>query len=198
MSRAVISRDRDGAVARPSGRAYYLAAAVRDFDDNEFPLAYLITFRCYGTWLHGDRRGSMDRNHNVYTSPKISKNKSFENSDRQQLKHPRMALDARQREVVEKTVRAVCDYRSYALRALNVRTNHAHSVVTTMCKPEPVLDAFKSYSTRALRRTGLIGANQKPWARHGSTVYLWKERDVAKAIEYVMLGQGDELFSLDD
>ena len=27
---------------------------MRDFDDNEFPLAYLITFRCYGTWLHGD------------------------------------------------------------------------------------------------------------------------------------------------
>ena len=26
---------------------------MRDFDDNEFPLAYLITFRCYGTWLQG-------------------------------------------------------------------------------------------------------------------------------------------------
>jgi len=38
----------------------------------------------------------------------------------------------------------------------------------------------------------------KLWARHGSTIYLWKERDVAKAIEYVMLGQGDELFRLDD
>ena len=32
--------------------------------------------------------------------------------------------------------------------------------------------------------------------RHGSTVYLWKERDVAKAIEYVMLGQGEDLFRL--
>ena len=34
---------------------------MRDFDENEFPLAYLITFRCYGTWVHGDERGSMDR-----------------------------------------------------------------------------------------------------------------------------------------
>ncbi|HMT07731.1 MAG TPA: hypothetical protein PKA82_06975 [Pyrinomonadaceae bacterium] len=24
-----------------------------DFDENEFPLGYLITFRTYGTWLHG-------------------------------------------------------------------------------------------------------------------------------------------------
>ena len=25
-----------------------------DFQDRIQPLAYLITFRCYGTWLHGD------------------------------------------------------------------------------------------------------------------------------------------------
>jgi hypothetical protein len=65
--------------------------------------------------------------------------------------------------------------------------------------PEPGwLDTFKSYSTRALRKAGLISAGIKPWIRHGSTIYLWKERDVAKAIEYVMLGQGDDLFRLDD
>jgi len=28
------------------------STSMRDFDDNEFPLAHLITFRCYGTWLH--------------------------------------------------------------------------------------------------------------------------------------------------
>ena len=67
-----------------------------------------------------------------------------------------------------------------------------------MCKPEAVLNAFKSYSTRELRKEKLIGMVQKPWARHGSTIYLWKEADVAKAIEYVLFGQGDELFSLDD
>jgi len=61
-----------------------------------------------------------------------------------------------------------------------------------------VLDAFKSYATRALREAGLVSMKVKLWARHGSTIYLWKERDVAKAIEYVMLGQGDELFRLDD
>ena len=67
-----------------------------------------------------------------------------------------------------------------------------------MCKPEPILDAFKAYSTRALRRAKLIGDDQKPWARHGSTIYLWKDQDVAKAIAYVMLSQGDNLFKLDD
>lgn len=36
------------------------AAETRD----GYPLAYLITCRCYGTWLHGDARGSVDREHN--------------------------------------------------------------------------------------------------------------------------------------
>jgi REP element-mobilizing transposase RayT len=170
---------------------------MRDFDDNEFPLAYLLTFRCYGTWLHGDLRGSMDRKHNVYSTPKIPASRRFEKSDQTQLKYPQTTLGPRQRTIVDKAVRAVCDYRRYVLHALNVRTNHVHCVVTAISKPEPVLAAFKSYSTRALRSAALIGTNQKPWARHGSTIYLWKERDVAKAIEYVMLDQGDELFSLD-
>jgi len=30
-------------------------------DNERIPLAYLITFRSYGTWLHGDERGSVDR-----------------------------------------------------------------------------------------------------------------------------------------
>jgi len=115
-----------------------------------------------------------------------------------QSKDSLINLDARQRKVVEKAIREVCKYRKYFLHAINVRTNHAHAVVTAMQKPEPVLDSFKSYATRALRKNELLSRSVKPWARHGSTIYLWKERDVAKAIEYVRLGQGDELFRLDD
>ena len=34
------------------------------WNDTEIPLAHLSTFRSYGTWLHGDKRGSVDRSHN--------------------------------------------------------------------------------------------------------------------------------------
>ena len=170
---------------------------MRDFDDNEYPSGYLITFRCYGTWVHGDSRGSMDRRHNVYGTPKIVSNPALQRADSRQTKHAPVVLDFRQRATVEEAIREVCEYRKYALHAVNVRTNHVHSVVTANQKPEPILDAFKSYSTRALRRDGL-SPSVKPWARHGSTIYLWKERSVARAIEYVMLEQGDERFKLDD
>jgi REP element-mobilizing transposase RayT len=171
---------------------------MRDFDDNEFPLGYLITFRCYGTWLHGDTRGSTDRQHNAYGTAKLAANAPLERSDLSQRKHSPIILNAEQRKVVENAVNGVCEHRKFFLRAINVRTNHAHTVVSAMQKPEPILDAFKAYSTRALRQEGLISPGVKPWSRHGSTIYLWKERDVAKAIEYVLHGQGDELFILDN
>ncbi len=105
---------------------------MRDFDDNEFPLAYLITFRCYGTWLHGDERGSTDRKHNIYGTPKIASNLALERSDSKQRKQSPVTLGARERNVVETAVREACDYRKYMLLAINVRTNHAHTVVSAM------------------------------------------------------------------
>ena len=39
------------------------------WNDTDLPLGYLITFRSYGTWLHGDERGSIDRFHNRYKAP---------------------------------------------------------------------------------------------------------------------------------
>jgi hypothetical protein len=42
------------------------------WNDTDIPLAYLITFRCYGTWFHGNKRGSIDRFRNNYKSPYIA------------------------------------------------------------------------------------------------------------------------------
>src|SRR5687767_1645565 len=78
------------------------------------------------------------------------------------------------------------------------RSNHVHSVVSAAVKPEPILQAFQADATRALRKKGLLPPDVKPWSRHGSTPYLRKERDVDRAIEYVLYGQGDELPRFDD
>jgi hypothetical protein len=71
-------------------------------------------------------------------------------------------------------------------------------VISSGCKPEPILNALKAYATRKLQQAELISASTKLWARHGSTRYLWKERQVEKAMNYVLYGQGDDPFDLDD
>ena len=167
-----------------------------DFQDRTQPLAYLITFRCYGTWLHGDERGSIDRrNYNRYGRPAMPANDRILANEKGELTSSPVSLNHAQRDVVESAIREVCEHRAYLLYAVNVRTNHVHSVVKAPCKPEHVMNSFKSYATRKLRETGLLCRNMKPWARHGSTPYLWTEEQVQRAIKYVVEGQGDEPFS---
>jgi hypothetical protein len=48
------------------------------WNNTDTPLAYLISFRSYGTWLHGDPRGSIDRFNNRYRSPYIKPNPQWE------------------------------------------------------------------------------------------------------------------------
>ncbi|HEX8686950.1 MAG TPA: transposase [Pyrinomonadaceae bacterium] len=165
---------------------------VKEFDSNSLPLAYLITFRCYGTWVHGDRRGSTDRQgHNVFGTPRIPPNQKLERADVGSLTYPPAILEPAQRDAVEKAIREVCKHRDFRLDAVSARSNHVHAVVAAACKPEVIMNAFKSYATRRLRACGLVSPDAKLWARHGSTRYLWKTQNVEEAIGYVLYGQGD-------
>ena len=113
------------------------------WNDIDIPLAYLITFRSYGTWLHGDVRGSIDRKNNLYGTPKLEHNPTRKNYVRTILKRPPVLLDAARRRSVERAVRETCDKRGWILIALNVRTNQVHIVVSIGArKPEAALNAF--------------------------------------------------------
>ena len=168
------------------------------WNDTDTPLAYLITFRCHGTWLHGDERGSIDRFHNRYQSPYISPNERWHKYNSGQLKHESVELNATQRQSVETAIRETCAMRNWSLRALNVRTNHAHIVVSIgETKPERALNAFKANATRQMRQDACWHQQNSPWADKGSKRYLWNERSVERAVDYVINGQGDELPEFD-
>jgi REP element-mobilizing transposase RayT len=168
------------------------------WNDTDIPLAYLITFRCYGTWLHGDERGSIDRFHNRYKSPFIDPNKKWQQHNANTLAGKPVTLGTPQRKSIEATIRETCSFRHWYLYAVNARTNHVHVVVSIgKTKPESALTAFKGNSTRRLRQDGSWQHKYSPWAEKGSKRYLWNERSVSRAIEYVLYGQGDEMPDFD-
>jgi REP element-mobilizing transposase RayT len=165
-----------------------------EWQDRSSPLAFLITIRCYGTWLHGDDRGSMDRTeNNIFRAPKISPRIAFEESDRRLLKHAPIKLDAARRAAVEAAIREFAEYRQTTLYSLNVRTNHAHLVLGASDTPEKLMTSLKAYSTRRLRELNLVRPEDRVWSRHGSTRWLWTEDHISQACEYVALGQGGDL-----
>lgn len=167
---------------------------MREWDDNDYPLAYFITFRTYGTWQHGNERGSIDRYHNKYGGPRVPVNSILQKQQNKKLKSEPVALNGKQRRIVESSIREVCSYRGWKLFVINIRTNHVHLVV--WIGDAPVVAAFrdfKAYSTRELRSAALWPHSHSPWVDGGSKRYLWKENSVVVACDYVINGQGDDL-----
>jgi REP element-mobilizing transposase RayT len=168
------------------------------WNDTDIPLAFLITFRSYGTWLHGDTRGSVNRFRNQYRSPRLPPESDWLETNTRRLKQEIVKLNATQRNGVETAALETCRIRGWQLRAISVRTNHVHLVVSAgEMKPGIVLNAFKANATRSMRERGCWQRPLSPWADKGSKRYLWNEQSVARAVDYVLNGQGDDLPDFD-
>jgi len=107
-------------------------------------------------------------------------------------------LKASHRNSIGAAIRETCNIRRWLLHAINVRTNHVHTVVSANRRAGLVLNAFKANATRQLREDGLWLHPFSPWADKGSKRRLWNEQSVAGAIDYVVNGQGDDLPDFDD
>jgi REP element-mobilizing transposase RayT len=168
------------------------------WNDADFPLAYLITFRCYGTWLHGDKRGSTNRFRNRYGSSFLPPEEKWLKINKDRRKRDPVKLTTKQRTCVETAIKET-RVRQWRLFATNVRTNHVHIVVLAGLKgSEIILNAFKANATREMRKSGCWhDPKNSPWADKGSKRNLWNEKSIQQAIEYVLYRQGDELPKFD-
>jgi hypothetical protein len=158
-----------------------------------FPLAYLITFTCYGTRLHGDPDGSIDRLHNTYDMPRLTGNPSRVRANLARMSEAPYRLDQVSRRVVLEAIQSACSEKEWDLIAAHVRTTHNHTVVGAACEPNVIRGAIKSNATRQLNRAGCDAGRKHRWTPKGSVRYLWKRNQVAAAVEYVILGQGEPM-----
>jgi REP element-mobilizing transposase RayT len=168
-----------------------MTSPQREFNDDHTPLAYLLTFRTYGTWLHGDSRGSVDRHHNMYGTPRLPPNKLRQQYERRLLKRPPVRLTVRQRKTIERAIKDLCERRKWVRWAVNARTNHVHAVVTADRDPELVLNAVKAEATRKMREDGCWNNVDRPWAKGGSKPRVWTHKELIAAIDYVLYDQGE-------
>jgi REP element-mobilizing transposase RayT len=155
------------------------------------PWAYFLTFSCYGNRLHGDNRGSVDRNNNGVGAPFLSPRPLRRAFELKEMGRKPARLDAADRRAVREAIQQVCGYRNWTLYALHVRATHVHVVVAAEVKPEHVMTKFKTYASRKLNQQS--GRTDKHWGRHGSTLWLWSSSQVDSAIDYVLNQQGKPL-----
>jgi len=150
----------------------------RSCDD---PLAYLLTWTTYGTWLPGDERGWTKRK----SGPQLP-DSNKERAALARMKHPVCRLCPAERQLVEAAIRAQCEKRGWDLLAVSCRSNHVHVVVSADDHPNRVRDQLKAACTRALKAGDTsCAAPSRWWTQGGSGRYVNDEDSLEAAILYV-------------
>ena len=155
------------------------------------PIAFFITWTCYGTWMPGDDR-SWTKWHRGDQVPQPL----LADWCRDQMSESAIVLDAEQRVIVEAAVREHCEKRHWTLHVVNCRTNHCHVVVSAPTYDgEQVRDQLKSCGKRRLkgreRRLGVIEEclREHWWTRKGSVRCLFNDDSLAAATAYALEAQ---------
>ncbi|MEM7473982.1 MAG: transposase [Planctomycetota bacterium] len=146
---------------------------------NEDPLAYLLTWPTYGTWLPGDERGWIEY-HEGWKLP----DPALQLEAKARMAEAACVLAVAEREIIESQIAETCKYRNWVLHAVNCRSNHIHVVVSAAsCHPEKIRNDLKAWSTRRLRSNS---PNRKQWwAERGSQRYINDKYSLEQAILYV-------------
>jgi REP element-mobilizing transposase RayT len=148
------------------------------------PIAYLITFSTHASHLHGDPRGSVDRQHNQRGRPFERTSPELMATERRLSAPVTLSLD--QRCSIEATIRSVCEFRGWALIAVSARTQHVHvAVAAPKHDADAVATTLKAWTTRRLREQGLWPEAALLWTRGESKRNLWTLASVAHARWYV-------------
>ena len=148
-----------------------------------FPV-YFITWTTYGTWLHGDDRGSVADVGRE--SVLVGTNRSRLDRVSSQMIDDPCVMNTTMREVVDRAIRRHAEVRSWIIHTLNVRTNHVHVVVgASGTRPEVVAGQFKAWGTRDLRAAELINGLERVWTKKASTRWINDAGSLRKAIDYV-------------
>ncbi|HAU1604608.1 TPA: hypothetical protein JBJ19_07110 [Legionella pneumophila] len=158
--------------------------------ESVIPLAYFITFTCYGTWLHGGKSTSVDHYNNIPGTEFIPYDPIRVYQVKKLMLETPYFLDELKRHIVLQAICEVCRYRQWVLLAAHVRSNHVHLVIHAQRSPEQVMNTVKAYASRDLNKARLDGDRKNRWTRHGSTRYLWSKEEIESTIQYVVYEQG--------
>jgi REP element-mobilizing transposase RayT len=165
---------------------------------------WLITWTCYGTWLPGARQGFVSHVrdehgdlviHNTPGTPYDADMPALEAHARSTMAGPPVSLDAAAAEAMIMQYQDTCRIRGWELQAASVMYNHTHIVVGVSGDPDPqsILETFKSWATRAVKKLRALPPNGTFWTAKGSKRKLPDERAVREGVIYVVRKQPNPL-----
>jgi REP element-mobilizing transposase RayT len=179
----VTTRDDRADTAR-RGKFLVTGGALMEFGD-DIPLAYHLTFGTYGTRLHGDPRGTVDRSHNRPGDPIVGADPARWVRESAALRFPAVLLTVEQRRFAETQIPEVCSRGGWTYLVGSVAADHVHTMLVAETDGAGVRKWFKRWLGEALSARWPMVPRQSWWAEGGSVRWIWKESYFDNVYEYI-------------
>jgi len=164
---------------------------------------WLITWTCYGTRLPGDEHGFVGNirvdgeqlTHNILGTPFDANMPRLEAWVKDQMKGPPVTLGTPEALAMIAQYQETAQIKKWGLLAASVMYNHTHIVVGVPGDPDPqsILETFKSWATRSIKKIRPIPPNGTFWTANGSKRKLPDADAVRGGVIYVVKKQPDPL-----
>ncbi len=150
-----------------------------------FPLAYHITFGTYGTRLHGDERGTVDRRQNTPGEPIIGRDDDWQQLEASQLNFPPVQLSDEQRLYVEQIIPAICARGGWAYHTCAARRDHLHVELSASAEGKAARKWLKRWLGEALSKRWPLPQGARWFAVGGSVHSIWNRKYFERVFGYI-------------
>jgi REP element-mobilizing transposase RayT len=152
---------------------------------NARPIAYHITFGTYGTRLHGDERGTVDRAMNEPGDPVIGADPAWWERERKKLKFEPVVLAAEEMRFAESVMPVVCERGGWAYHTGAAGPDHIHVLLSADAEGDAVRKWFKRWLGEALSARWKRPDGATWWAECGSVKWVWTSAYYRAVFRYV-------------
>lgn len=149
-------------------------------------LAYHITWGTYGTRLHGDPRGTVDRQHNQVDSPILAYDQHRWSVEKERLRFPPVRFTRDQMLFIESIVPDICQQGYWAHRASAAGSDHVHIIVSSQHEPQTIPRLLKRWLGQEFSRKYPLPEGATWWSECGSIRWISDESYFRNAVKYVV------------
>ena len=141
------------------------------------PIAYMLTWTTYGSWLQGDERGYVKKGR------MLDGNKALNLANKSLMQCPEVCLTIAHRRIIENALRKEAEVLGQEIYAVAVGKSHVHIAVSTNgMDAGEAISHYKNAVRLVMKDDGFIG---KLWTRGFSKRYCFDEHQLHNVIEYV-------------
>src|SRR5262245_61537054 len=108
-------------------------------------IAFHITWGTYGTRLHGDPRGTVDRAHNEFGSPVLGFDEHRWEQEKANLKFSPVIFTHEQMIFIEQTIPTICERGGWELITCAAGPDHVHNILKSDQDPETIRRLLKRW-----------------------------------------------------